>query len=179
MTFLLRTPCAEDAVKTAELVHRCPPLDTNSVYCHLLQCSHFASTSIVAERAGQLVASISGYRRPDATDVLFIWQVAVAPEARGQGLARQMLNDVLARPENHGVRYIETTITADNQASWQLFTGWATRAGWPQQRRLAFDCRHHFAGQHPSEYLLRIGPMAVATAAPADPALQSGEPLSC
>src|SRR5690606_42164986 len=66
-----------------ELVARCQPLDTNSVYCNLLQCSDFADTAIAAEDAnGQLVGFISGYRPPSRPDTLFVWQVAVDASMR-------------------------------------------------------------------------------------------------
>ncbi len=71
-----------DAVRVHDLVARCPPLDANSLYCNLLQCSHFSETCVVAERNGDLHGWVSGYIRPDRPDVLFVWQVAVAPEMK-------------------------------------------------------------------------------------------------
>lgn len=141
----------------AELVRRCPPLDMNSVYCNLLQCTHFAESAVVADCCGKLVASVTGYRLPEQPEVLFIWQVAVLESARGQGLARRMLTHLLARSGNADVRYLETTITADNKASWRLFQGLAEHHGWTQEKRKLFDCQRDFGGAHPSEYLLRLG----------------------
>ena len=78
----LRRPSALDALAVAELVRRCPPLDMNSLYCNLLQCSHFADCAVVADCCGKLVGSVTGYRLPEQPDVLFIWQVAVLELAR-------------------------------------------------------------------------------------------------
>ena len=47
----LRKPESTDGYALNSLVERCKPLDTNSVYCNLLQCSDFADTSIAAENA--------------------------------------------------------------------------------------------------------------------------------
>jgi L-2,4-diaminobutyric acid acetyltransferase len=71
--------------QVAELVNRCPPLDTNSTYCNLLQCHHFANTSCAALTPNKrLVGFVSGYIVPQAPDTLFIWQVAVDHSQRGK-----------------------------------------------------------------------------------------------
>src|SRR5690606_9709400 len=62
-SYSLRRPRATDGYALNQLVKRCPPLDTNSVYCNLLQCSDFSATGIAAEDSqGELVGFISGYR---------------------------------------------------------------------------------------------------------------------
>lgn len=139
------------------LVAACPPLDTNSSYCNLLQCSHFASTSIVAERNGEMAGFISGYRVPDRPDTLFVWQVAVAEQARGMGLASRMLIELMARPDLKEVSYLETTITEDNAASWALFRAVAKQWGAEFNASNWMDKEQHFDGDHDSEALVRIG----------------------
>ena len=70
----LRKPESTDGYALNSLVERCKPLDTNSVYCNLLQCHDFADTAIAAETAdGDLVGFISGYRPPARQDTLFVW----------------------------------------------------------------------------------------------------------
>merc|ERR1712169_164475 len=66
--FSFRKPVSTDGSDVFALVERCKPLDVNSMYCNLLQCSHFADTAIVAERGGQMVGFISGYRLPQQPD---------------------------------------------------------------------------------------------------------------
>lgn len=142
------------------LVGACPPLDSNSSYCNLLQCSHFHATSIAACKGDDLLGSVTAYRIPERSDTLFIWQVAVHPEARGHGLARTMLRKLLERMSIQGIRYIETSITAGNEASWRLFTGLATEQNADMARSVMFDQALHFQDAHDTEYLLRIGPFA-------------------
>src|SRR3546814_14681168 len=43
--FSFRNPVAEDAQAIHDLIAACPPLDTNSLYCNLLQCTQFAERS--------------------------------------------------------------------------------------------------------------------------------------
>jgi L-2,4-diaminobutyric acid acetyltransferase len=155
----LRQPVAEDGSAVHELIAACPPLDTNSMYCNLLQCAHFSATSVAAELGGDIVGFISGYIQPDKPDTLFIWQVAVGEKARGQGLAGRMLKEILARPACDAVRFIETTITPDNRASWALFESLTNKLGTELKRSVMFERQQHFAGQHETEMLARIGPV--------------------
>jgi L-2,4-diaminobutyric acid acetyltransferase len=162
---VLRVPTPEDGTRVHQLIGRCPPLDTNSTYCNLLQCSHFAETSVAAVMADQLVGFVSGYILPGREDTLFIWQVAVGEQARGRGLAGQMLAHIVGRERCRNVRFLETTITEDNTASWALFGGFAERREAPMEQRVMFDAQAHFGGQHASEMLVRIGPFGAAARA--------------
>lgn len=155
---LLRKPRPTDGNAVHELIGNCPPLDTNSRYCNLLQCTHFADTSALAECDGTVVGFVSGYRPPASPKDLFIWQVAVSAIARGQGLGRRLMLDILDRPENRDLRLLHTTITPDNHASWAMFEGLARTLGAPSRRKLLFDAEHHFGGHHDSEHQLTIGP---------------------
>lgn len=155
----LREPVGEDGMSVNRLVSECPPLDGNSVYCNLLQASHFAGTSVAAEMQGDLVGFISGYIVPGRPDTLFVWQVAVHEKARGQGLAQRMIEAILARPQCRDVKFIETTITENNAASWGLFESIARRAGADLVRSPMFERMRHFNDQHDTEILARIGPI--------------------
>ncbi|MEH6637754.1 MAG: diaminobutyrate acetyltransferase [Porticoccaceae bacterium] len=157
-SIVLRSPTLEDGMAVFRLVESCPPLDINSSYCNLLQCSHFANTSVAAQMNGALVGFISGYAIPERPDTLFIWQVAVAEQARGLGLASRMLTHILARPHCVDIAYLETTITQDNSASWALFRRLAKTLPADFQSSEWMDKNAHFAGQHDSETLVRIGP---------------------
>jgi len=68
-----RQPTAEDGYPLNQLVANSPPLDPNSVYCNLLQCTHFAETSVAVEESGQLVGFISAYIPPAKLDTVFVW----------------------------------------------------------------------------------------------------------
>ena len=142
------------------MIADCPPLDTNSVYCNLLQCSHFAETAIIAKSEGAAFGFTSGYRVPARPEVLFVWQVAVSKKARGQGLASRLLQAQLDSEACQGVRFIETTITKDNDASRALFRAFAKKNGGVVEEFPHFDKLQHFQGKHDSEFLIRIGPFA-------------------
>ena len=163
----LRRPVSEDGARVHQLIGNCPPLDTNSLYCNLLQASHFSATSVAAVlngegKDGELVGFISGYIIPERPETLFIWQVAVAENGRGMGLAGRMLREILARPACAQVTHLETTITPDNDASWALFRSLARKLDAGLAESVMFDRERHFNGQHDSEMLLRIGPFDVS-----------------
>lgn len=151
---------ATDGPAITALIAACTPLDSNSAYCNLLQCTDFAGSCIVAERGGDLVGWVSGYRPPVAPENFFVWQVAVSAPARGQRLASRMIDSLLFRPEQQGVTHLTTTITDDNGASWALFEGLARNWCVPLEKSVRFDRQTHFAGAHATEWQARIGPMS-------------------
>lgn len=155
---VFRPPVAEDGMSVFKLVENCSPLDTNSVYCNLLQCTHFSDTSVAAVHDGELIGFISAYLIPGRPDTLFIWQVAVAESARGQGLGTRMLRSILKRSQCLHVVYLETTITESNRASWALFESLAKKLKAPIKTAEMFNQDKHFNGEHDSETLLRLGP---------------------
>ncbi|MBP0483076.1 diaminobutyrate acetyltransferase [Sagittula salina] len=152
----LRTPTAEDGPAIWELVRSCKPLDENSIYCNLLQCDHFADTCVVAELDGEVVGWISGYLTPNAGDTLFVWQVAVSEKARGMGLGVTMLQSLLNREICAGVTRLQTTITADNAASWGMFRKFARVQGGTLSSEPHFLKSEHFKGRASTENMVTI-----------------------
>lgn len=158
---LLRPPTPSDGASIHELIRHSPPLDLNSCYAYLLHGLHFADTCVLAISGDDTpLGYISGYLPPGRPNTLFIWQVAVAHCARGQGLAATMLHHLLVRPSCHQVQWLETTVSPNNIPSTRLFQGLA--------RNLNCTCTIHDLfprsafgtdSQHEAEHLFRIGPM--------------------
>jgi L-2,4-diaminobutyric acid acetyltransferase len=151
-----RTPTRLDGKAIHELIAQCPPLDENSAYCNFLQSSHFQNTCVLAEQDEQVVGFVSAYCKPDKLNEIFVWQVAVHPNARGIGLASEMLDELLAKDELQQVEYLETTITEDNQGSWSLFKKLDRAQGGKGTISIFLDEKRHFEGEHDTEYLYRI-----------------------
>lgn len=151
-----RKPTAEDGGAIWELISNCKPLDENSMYCNLIQCDHFADTCVLAELDGKLAGWISAYLLPQDAKTLFVWQVAVADHARGRGLARRMLNNLLDRKECDDVQRMQTTITKDNDASWGLFNSFAERMDADLSSEAHFKRDAHFKGAHDTEHMVTI-----------------------
>lgn len=156
----LRTPRSTDGMAIHRLVQRCKPLDENSLYCNLLQASHFRDTSVVAEGPdGELLGFISGYLLPERDDTLFVWQVAVSADARGMGLGKKMLRKLVERNPEQEISFLHTTVTPDNDASWGMFKSFAKELDAPLETTVMFASDVHFRGEHDDEVLLQIGPI--------------------
>lgn len=168
------SPTADDGQAVHRLIAACPPLDQNSVYCNLLQCTHFADTCVAVKRDDRLVGWVSAYRPPQEPDTLFVWQVAVGEEARGLGLAGRMILHLLEQPACAGVERIKTTITPDNSASWGLFKAVARKLSAPLDDAPWFVKGQHFPPGHETEQLVSIGPFEP----PGGLAIPSGRPAA-
>ena len=155
-----RCPTANDGYAVNQLIAACPPLDTNSVYCNLLQCTHFSETCVVAELDGEMVGWMSAYINPQKSNTIFIWQMAVSEKVRGQSLAYKMLNHLLSRVVCSEVTHVETTITKDNQASRSVFRKLASQLNTGCAESSYFVRDIHLGGKHADEYLFKIGPIS-------------------
>lgn len=132
---ILRPPTVADGADLWRLAEGTGVLDTNTPYAYLLWARDFAATSVIAEVEAEPAGFISGYLKPADPQTLFIWQVAVNSQFRGRGLAKKMLFELVERTQ---AARLETTITADNQASIALFTALAREHSTEIQHRPLF-----------------------------------------
>lgn len=151
----MRHPKLEDGTAIHDLVDACKPLDLNSHYLYLLQCSHFADTCVLATVNGELAGWVSGYIPPNQPDTFFVWQVAVGQNARGLGLGKRMINWVVSQQAS-GIKQIHTSITPDNEASWGLFKSLGRDWGSELDTTDWFEKQPHFGGRHDTEVLVQI-----------------------
>ncbi len=152
-------PDARHGVGIHQLVDACKPLDLNSTYAYLLLSTHFAQTCVHAVHDDRTAGFISAYLLPRKPEVLFVWQVAVAAEMRGRGLAKSMLHELLGREVVRGCRYLETTVSPSNLASRRLFESLSRELGVPMHESMMFSEREFGNESHEAETLFRIGPI--------------------
>lgn len=154
-----REPSKHDGADIAQMVRDTGVLDVNSVYVYLLIGEHFSRTSVFAEIDEQCAGFISAYCPPDKPDTVFVWQVGVADAGRGRGIATRMLLEILRRPACAHVRYLDTTISPDNEPSMALFRSLARRLGAGVTETELFSAGlFGSGGGHEPEILFRIGP---------------------
>ncbi|MCJ0869724.1 diaminobutyrate acetyltransferase [Streptomyces sp. AP-93] len=136
-------------------------LDLNSAYSYLLWCRDFAGTSAVArDSSGRAVGFVSGYLRPDSPGTLLVWQIAVDESVRGLGIAGALLDGLSARvAAEHGLNFLETTISPGNLASERLFASYAARHGATLTREVLFTAEEFPDRGYAPEVLHRIGPL--------------------
>lgn len=155
-------PRAEEGSAVWQLVSEIGNLDLNSRYFYLLWGRDFADASVVVRDGDRIAGFIVGYRRPQATDTLFVWQVAVSSHYRRQGLARRMLDHLWNRLRPLGVNFVESTVTPDNKASMRLFESFAEGHNAELTRDVLFSEQMLGEGHEP-EVLHRIGPVVTDT----------------
>jgi L-2,4-diaminobutyric acid acetyltransferase len=154
----IETPRVADASSLWRITRDSGALDLNSSYAYLLWCHDFADTSVVARTTSGVVGFVTGYLRPAAPDTLMVWQVAVDASCRGRGVAAQLLDGLLDRVVPSGVRYLETTVTQDNDASNRMFRSLAARRSAAIERSALF-ASGDFPDGHDTEFRYRIGPL--------------------
>ncbi|ADJ28463.1 diaminobutyrate acetyltransferase [Nitrosococcus watsonii] len=159
---MFRHPTIQDAPKIWQLVKDSGTLDLNSTYCYLILCKHFMDTCLVAGNNDEILAFVTGYRLPAAPHSLFIWQIAVSPQARGQGLALSMLKELLRRNADYNkITSLETTVSPSNTASRALFAALARELNTELIETPGFEEPLFPAGNHEAEPFLRLGPFEV------------------
>lgn len=136
-------------------------LDINSEYSYLMVSHYFHSTSTVAVSDGEVVGFISGFRVPEAPAELFVWQIAVSPETRGQGIAKRMLTDLVTRLHPEGINYVQATINPSNEASIKTFNSLAGRLKCEISHEVVFSAESFSGEGHEEEVLYRIGPFEI------------------
>lgn len=128
-------------------------LDLNSSYAYLILADDFGATCRVAHLDDEPVGYVLGYRPPGRPTHLFVWQIAVSERARGRGIARLMLNDLIDALGD--VEAVEATVEASNAASRALFDAVARTRGadlvWTEGVR-----SEDFPDDHPGEPRLEI-----------------------
>ncbi len=159
---LLRTPTVADARGMVRLAAASRVLDVNSDYAYLLLARDFDETCVVAEDGDRLLGFATAYRPPRRLDVLFVWQIAVAEAARGEGLASRMLDDLVRRGMASGIRFVEATVTPSNFASQSLFKSLARRHNFDCEITEGFAADAFETAGHEAEDLFRIGPFPVS-----------------
>ena len=161
LTYAMRAPTRTDGHQIWRLVRESGVLDENSAYAYLLLCRDFAESCLVAEAKGQVVGFVTAYRKAEAPDRLFVWQVGVSVTARKKGVALALLTTLLRRCTLRApVRFIEATISPSNAASRRLFQSLAHTLGAPLEEDADAGFRvDEFPPGHEAEPLIRIGPI--------------------
>jgi L-2,4-diaminobutyric acid acetyltransferase len=157
-TFLIRQPRLTDARNIWHLVKESGVLDPNSVYCYLLLCEHFRETCRVAEQDGKLAGFVTAYIPPNIDNILFVWQIGIVMEFRGQGIARKLILDLLSANTGKGINTLLATVAPSNTVSMALFHSIARHLQTHIRQQEFFSAAMFPGMQHEQENLVTIGP---------------------
>ena len=156
--FHFRSARPTDGASLWRLVQAAGTLELNSPYFYVLLATDFGRTCLIAEQDGAVVGAVIGYHPPQQARTAFVWQVALLPSLRGQGLGAVLLQRWIDLPANQDRLWVTATVADDNTASQALFRRFAERSG------TACHVQPHFTTElfpieHPSEPLYRVGPL--------------------
>ncbi|MBB4286836.1 diaminobutyrate acetyltransferase [Roseospira goensis] len=167
----LRRPTGDDGATIWTLARDSGKLDLNSPYAYMMMGHFFPETCVLAEMDNEPVGSVIGFAPPARPNALFVWQVAVSEQARGQGLASRMIEHLLwTAPLKGQARWLEASVTPSNEPSERLFRAIARRHGAPCEvaplfEEDAFPSPEEADATFEAERLFRIGPLRQAQAA--------------
>lgn len=122
--YTLRNATESDAPRLRRLAQLCPPLDVHTPYTYWVLAKYHGKSSFVLEQDGRPVGFITALEAPSA---VFIWQIGILPDHRGQGLSYRLIDAVLGYARGVS-KPLEVTIAADNDASNAAFTGACQKA---------------------------------------------------
>lgn len=160
----IRAPSHDDGALLWEIARAAGTLDVNSPYAYMMQCRNFRNTCAVAEVYGRPAGFVTAHRLPDRPDVLFVWQVAVLPDFRGLRIATRLIDDILGRDANGGIRTVEATVSPSNAASRALFTALARAKGATLNVQPCFAADDFPEGEgHEAEELYVVSPVAAVS----------------
>ena len=134
-------------------------LEENAEYTYHMFSHFFGEACVIAEVEGKPAGFIAGFRPPDRPDAVFVWQVAVDQDYRGQGIASTMLHGLLHRL-SPDVQFLEATVAPSNEASQRTFRRVARDLDTLCNETVLFPAERFGGPSHEDEVLFRIGPVA-------------------
>jgi L-2,4-diaminobutyric acid acetyltransferase len=153
-----QSPDLSHAAQIASLVRESPRLDSNSDYYYAIWCTDFAHNSAVALRGNEVVAFITGYRRPTAPDTYFLWQTATRARHGIPNLGVNLIHFASEREIANGARAIEASVDAENTPIIMLMKTLCRRLGGTIKTGVLVPSELLSAGEaeHHDEVLYRI-----------------------
>jgi L-2,4-diaminobutyric acid acetyltransferase len=120
--------CTEEDIKaTRNFVSLCKPLGLHTGYTYWMLFHYFGQSCFLMEEDGAPIGYVSGMKSDTFKDVFFLWQIGVAPEFRGRGYAYLLLHEAVKAAKRLECTAIQFTIEADNNASFNTFSGFAKK----------------------------------------------------
>lgn len=153
---LIRATTASDGAALAGLVSATRMLEPVTGYAYVMLADLFGDTCALAELNGAPAGCVIGLRPPRQPEAFFVWQIGVHPRAQRRGVAHAMLDAILARPGNAGVRELLATVAPSNSTSEAMFRAFAERRG-ARLERVGGYAAELFPEPHEAERLFRIG----------------------
>lgn len=121
----LRSCSVADVEGIVQFVESCPPLDLHTPFTYWVTLRYWGRHCFVATMADRIVGYASAIGSGGGDDVLYLWQIGVASELRGRGLAQRLIESVADVGRESGFQVLQVSIAPDNEASLRAFRRFA------------------------------------------------------
>lgn len=108
----------EDYALLRQMAIKCGPLDVHTPYTYWVVGHFFSKGCFFLEEDGEPVGSIMTVSKDR---ILFVWQIAICKEYRGQGLSDKLYEAVLNYARENGYEKIQLSIDPANITSQSAF----------------------------------------------------------
>ncbi|MEX0729547.1 MAG: GNAT family N-acetyltransferase [Aquisalimonadaceae bacterium] len=109
-----KSPDISHAEQIAKMVRESEKLDSNSDYYYAIWCTDFSRHSAVALKDNEVIAFVTGYRRPTAPETYFLWQTATKPRHGVPNLGVDLIQFAAEKEIERGANAIEASVDAQN-----------------------------------------------------------------
>lgn len=153
----LRHPEVEDGAEVWALA-KSTTLDLNTPYSYLMMSKFFGDRCVIAVRDGEIVGFLTGFLvayESRHVNTFFVWQIAVKENARGEGIARDMIEYLAGI---HRLSYVQATVSEENTASMNTFKSIAQKYDTDFYTEMCFD-QDVFPNNEKPELIVTIGPI--------------------
>jgi L-2,4-diaminobutyric acid acetyltransferase len=118
--------CREtDVDEIRKFVKHSKPLDLHTVFTYWTLFKYFGDTCFVLEKEGRIIGFISGLLCSNQPDTLYLWQIGIDPDYRGNRYAEILIKRVVAAARAKGCKGLQITIAPENRSSYRLFSRFA------------------------------------------------------
>ena len=121
----LRKINGSDCATMRYLAQKCTPLDVHTQYTYWVNATFFDKCSFILESDGEPAGYIMTVENPET---LFIWQIGILPEHRGNGLSYQLISACMDYAASAG-KNVKVTIAEENIASYRSFLSACEKKG--------------------------------------------------
>lgn len=150
--------CREtDVDEIRKFVRRSKPLDLHTVFTYWTLFKYFGDTCFVLEKDGRIIGFVSGLLSSSQHGMLYLWQIGIDPDYRGNRYAEILLKRVVEAARAKDCKGLQVTIAPENRSSYRLFSRFALEQGLPMDKTGAVDIFDSLKKEKTFEDLYEIG----------------------
>lgn len=117
----------ENAASLRWLADKCSTLDVHTPFTYWVMTRYFSNSTFIAKRNDKYAGYImSIYNEKE----FFVWQIGILEEFRGQGLAYELIDQVVEVALDKGYSKIVLTIADENKESYYTFVNYSKHRGY-------------------------------------------------